>query len=165
MNLKLIIFSLLVMISIAATNTNQSLKVDVPAAVLDAMNARYPDAENVKWETEDDDEYEAEFKMDKAEMSATFEEDGTWVETETKMKKSDLPNVVKEAIALEFEEYKIESVEKLETPDYPVAYEVSLENEEEGAELEVVLSPEGEILTQKIKGEDEELEGGSPDDY
>jgi len=71
-----------------------SQKINVPAAVTKAFNSRYPGATNVKWGKENAKEFEAEFKLNGDNVSANFGADGSWVETETVIKVTDLPAAV-----------------------------------------------------------------------
>jgi hypothetical protein len=54
---------------------------DVPQAVLDSFNSKYPGARDVEWEVEKEDGklyFEAEFKMDNKGKEAHFRSDGTF---------------------------------------------------------------------------------------
>ena len=140
------------------------VKTEVPKAVLEAFAAKYPAAQKVKWEEEEEGVYEAEFKMNGKEMSANFKADGTWLETEMEIKKSDLPQVVKTAIASQFPGYELEEVEQIETPDRAVAYEVILENESDDVDMEAVFSADGTLLKKKMGKEDDDDEDDDDDD-
>ncbi|MCB0630132.1 MAG: PepSY-like domain-containing protein [Saprospiraceae bacterium] len=129
---------------------------EVPQVVLDAFAAKFPHVKKVKWEKEADNEYEAEFKQGGHEMSANFDSDGTWLETEVEMKKAELPDAVKKAIQREFSGYDIEEAERVETPDLPLAFEVELENEADNTEVEAVFSADGKLLKKKMEKESEE---------
>lgn len=55
---------------------------DVPAAVKEALKAKYPDAQGTKWEAEKTDghlAYEAEFKVGGKGKEAYFKPDGTFI--------------------------------------------------------------------------------------
>lgn len=127
---------------------------NVPQAVLDAFAGKFPQAQHVKWEEEHEDEYEAEFKINKMEMSANFKADGTWLETEMEIKKAQLPEAVKQAIAKQFPGFDIEEAEQVETPDQPLAYEVELEGHD--TEVEAVFKADGTLLKKEMKDEDDE---------
>ncbi len=58
---------------------------DVPQAVLDAFNSKYPGAEEVEWEVEKEDGklyFEAEFDVDGKDKEALFRPDGTFSKEE-----------------------------------------------------------------------------------
>jgi hypothetical protein len=59
---------------------------DVPSVVIASFNARYPEAQEVKWSAEDEKGFyfEADFKVGGVQKSAEFKTDGTFVEEEAK---------------------------------------------------------------------------------
>ncbi|MDQ3108498.1 MAG: hypothetical protein M3R17_01265 [Bacteroidota bacterium] len=68
---------------------SQQIKVnssDVPSVVIASFNAKYPDAQEVKWVAEDEKGFyfEATFKIGVVEKSAEFKTDGTFVEEQQK---------------------------------------------------------------------------------
>jgi len=100
-----------------------SQKINVPAAVTKAFNSRYPGATNVKWGKENAKEFEAEFKLNGDNVSANFGADGSWVETETVIKVTDLPAAVVAAINKNYPGAVITTAEKLEEPGDKLLYE------------------------------------------
>jgi hypothetical protein len=118
---------LLIALSIfAITTTSHSQKVNVPPAVTKAFNGKYPNATNIKWGKESAKEYEAEFKLNESNVSANFDTDGTWVETETVIKVTDLPAVVVAAIKKNYPGAVITMAEKLEQPGNKLLYETAI---------------------------------------
>ena len=118
---------LLIALSIfAITTTSCSQKVNVPPDVTKAFNGKYPDATNIKWGKESAKEYEAEFKLNGSNVSANFGTDGTWVETETVIKVTDLPAVVVTAIKKNYPGAVITMAEKLEQPGNKLFYETTI---------------------------------------
>ena len=100
-----------------------SQKINVPAAVTNAFNSKYPGATNVKWGKESAKEFEAEFNLNGNNVSANFATNGTWVETETVIKVADLPAAVVAAINKKYPGAVITSAEKLEEPGDTLLYE------------------------------------------
>lgn len=133
--------------------TLQSCGQSVPEKVKSAFAGKFPNASSVKWDKENDKEWEAEFKMEGREYSANFTVDGNWKETEYEIKKSEIPQAVKDAVAKDYSGYDIEDVEKTETPEYE-AYELELEKGEET--VEVIFSSDGKMIKKKVKHEEEE---------
>ena len=123
---------------------------DVPQKVKDAFAQKFPGVKKVKWEKENDKEWEGEFKKKGMEYSANFLEDGTWKETEHEIKKSDIPANIKTALIAEFPDYKIEDAEISETSGGSV-YEFEIEKIE--SEMEVVIDMKGKIFIKEIKDE------------
>lgn len=129
-------------------------KTDVPQAVKDAFALKFPKAKAVKWEMEDEGEYEAEFKLDGKKMSANFATDGSWLETEMEIKEADLPQAVSVAIAAQFPGYELEEIEQVEKPGMAMVYEVELEGE--GQEIEAVFDAAGTLLHQSAEEGEED---------
>src|SRR5206468_966913 len=82
---SIIAFALLATVSCAAQN--------VPETVKNAFAKSFPNTTVKKWDKEDSN-YEANFTKDGKSMSATFDANGTWMETETDIKISELPAAV-----------------------------------------------------------------------
>lgn len=122
-----------------------------PKEVQAAFSKKYASADDIKWEQEDD-EWEAEFKNQGVKMSASFDNTGEWIETESKVKKDDIPSEVFKAISLEYNGFEIEKVEKTESNDFS-GYEITLEKEE--TEVEILCTAEGVITIKKVEVEDE----------
>lgn len=74
---RLIIMSAVIVAGFTACHKNIASNT-VPVDVVTAFNQRYPDAERVKWET-DDGMYEATFKINGNKENAYYEPDGTLV--------------------------------------------------------------------------------------
>ena len=82
-----------------------------------AFNEKFPTAKSVKWDMEEENEWEAEFKMDGAEMSAVFDAKGVWLETEKEISKKQIPEAIKATLDRDYQGYKVEEIEWLETPE------------------------------------------------
>jgi len=128
-------------------------KAEVPNQVKDAFSKKFPTAKKVKWEKEHETEWEAEFKMDGMEYSANFSTDGTWMETEYEIEKSDIPAAVKQTLDQEFAGYEIEEAEISETKDGKV-YEFELEKGKNEFEVRILL--DGRVLKKEIQNEEDE---------
>jgi len=128
-------------------------KSNVPEKVKSAFSQKFPTAKKVKWDKENENEWEAEFKMNGEEYSANFTSDGIWKETEHEIEKSDISTAVKQTLDKEFAGYDIEEVEVSETMDGKV-YEFAMEKGE--TEMEVAISPDGKVVKKEVKKEDEE---------
>lgn len=125
---------------------------DAPSSVKEAFEKKFPNAKSVKWEKENDAEWEADFKMNGIKYSANFLSDGSWKETEHEIKKSELPTEVQNTLNQQFNEYKIEEAEMVETSEFS-GYEIEIEKGKEAIEL--VIDKSGKVLKQKTEEEDE----------
>jgi len=63
----------------------------VPVTVKSSFEKTFPKIKEVKWEMEHEN-YEANFKSEGKTMSALFDSQGAWLETETDIKVSELPS-------------------------------------------------------------------------
>lgn len=124
-----------------------------PKQVSEAFNKKFNNTSNLKWEQEEENEWEAEFKMNGEKASAIFDANSTWLETETNIAKKDIPAEVQKAINLQFEDWNIEKAEIIETPEFK-GYEILLDKEE--TETEILVTAAGEITIKKTKTEEEE---------
>ncbi len=128
-------------------------KKEAPSKVKTTFIQKFPNAKKVKWDKENESEWEAEFKMNGKGYSANFNSDGTWKETEYEIKKSEIPSAVKQTLAAQFAGYDMEEVEISETPEGKV-YEFALENDE--TDMEVAISSEGMVVKKNVKKEEDD---------
>lgn len=127
-----------------------------PEAVKAAFKQKFPDVKEAKWEKEHDNEWEADFKMGGKKYSASFKNDGTWIETEHEIGVADVPEAVKNTLDSEFDGYKVEESEMAETPSETV-YEFELEKGK--SEIEVAIGADGKVLKKEAEKEDGDEEG------
>lgn len=147
---------ILIVVAFAALSfTACAQKTTAPKNVVKAFTQKFPDAKSVKWDKENDTEWEAEFKLHGEEYSANFSTDATWKETEHEIETSAIPANVKQTLDSEFVGYKIEEAEISETADGSV-YEFELVKDE--TEMEVAISPDGKVVKKEVKAEEEEDE-------
>ena len=80
---KSILFAFLFAIMVATSCSEKSISEhEVPGAVVSAFKTKYPEATDTKWITEKKDGktiYEAQFKTQKEEVEAEFNEDGSFI--------------------------------------------------------------------------------------
>jgi hypothetical protein len=126
---------------------------EVPAKITSSFSKKFPTAKKVKWDKENETEWEAEFKMNGEEYSANYSNDGIWKETEHEIEKSAIPAAVKKTLDTEFAGYDIDEAEVSETPEGTV-YEFALEKNE--VDMEVAISPNGKVVKKEMKKSDDE---------
>lgn len=122
-----------------------------PKSVNDNFNSKFSGATKVKWDQEEANEWEAEFKMNGSDMSASFNNSGTWLETEKEIKEKELPALVASVLKEKYSDYKVEEVAEIQKPGFS-GYEIGLEKGEEMLEIQV--NPDGTIAN-VIKGEED----------
>lgn len=133
---------------VAVEKCKSKTKLVVPEIVKSAFKSAYPAVTKVKWDMEKTGEYEAEFKINKVEVSVVYDEKGNLLETETEIKFSDLPQAVKDAIAKDFAGYKIEEIEKVEKKGV-ISYEMEVEKGK--MEYELTYDLNGKLLNKEEK--------------
>ena len=124
-------------------------EAQTPAKVLTAFKQKFPEAKNVKWGKEGKTEYEAEFKLNGANVSSNFNVDGTWLETETSISEAQLPDKVKTAFAAVAIGQKIKEMAKIEKKDGSVSYEI--EYQLGVKKLEIIFDENGNLISPKKK--------------
>ena len=123
-----------------------------PQKVKEAFAKKFPTVKKVKWDKENETEWEAEFKMKGTEYSANFLEDGTWQETEHEINKNAIPTNIKKVLDNQFSGYKIEESEISETVKGSL-YEFEIEKGEEN--LEVAIDNNGKVVKKEVLKEKE----------
>ena len=140
---------------LCVTSYAQKITADkVPAEVTSAFKTKFPEAKDVKWEMEKTNEYEARFKTNGVEQSASFSADGKWMETESEIKVSDLPAEVKQSIEKQFPGFKMEEASKVDNAQHGTCYEAEIEKGKES--YEVLLNSKGELLSKNAEKEEDD---------
>jgi superfamily II DNA or RNA helicase len=122
----------------------------VPAIVKESFKSKFPEVRKVEWKLEGDEDYEAEFKLKEVEVAAKFDAKGKWLETETAIEQSELPEKVQATIAKEYKGYKIVETQKVvRADDKPMLFEVHLDNAEEI--LKLLLEKNGTVSSKSAK--------------
>jgi len=124
-----------------------------PKNVAYNFNMKFQNATKVKWDQEEENEWEAEFKMNGDAMSASFDNAGKWLETEKELKKNQLPAAVLNAFNTHYAGYKLGETAEIEKPDFK-GYELGIEKGEET--LEILITADGTITSVKKVEEGED---------
>ncbi|NOY36082.1 MAG: hypothetical protein GXO83_00735 [Chlorobi bacterium] len=134
-------------------------ELQVPEAVTTAFRAKFANAGETEWGMEEDSSYEAEFKLNDKEMSASFDKAGTWLETEYCIADSLLPAAIVDSVKILFDSAVIKKAEVSETPQGKF-YELELKTGEK--ETEAVFDENGwlKVLKKEQMKEEEEGEEG-----
>jgi hypothetical protein len=117
------------------------------------FSKKYATAKSVKWDNEEKNEWEAEFTMDGKKMSASFDNSGKWIESETAIAEKDLPAPVIATLNKDFPGYKKSLIEIFESTEIK-GFELGLKKGE--TSIEVIFDTNGKILKKTdVKEEDE----------
>ncbi len=151
MKTVIILFAAVLLCSVSSFS--QKLTDDkVPASVKAAFKAKFPKVTTVSWEMEDKKEYEASFKLDKYDYTASFDLNARWLETESVTDATKLPKVVSDAVSKQFPGFTIKVAEQTVSAK-GTEYELSLSK---GTEKKtVVISDKGIVMENEV-GKDKE---------
>ena len=142
---------LIVWMGLAGTAAAQKQTArQVPASVKQSYHSMFPGVRRVEWKLKGDKNYEAEFKYHGADIAAKFDATGKWLETETTIARSKLPQTVSETISKDFKEYRIIETQKIERfDDKQILFEVHLANAKEI--LKAQFDSQGAVLSKSTK--------------
>jgi hypothetical protein len=136
--------------SLEAPKGKSKSAAEVPAAVRQAFQARFPAVRSAEWKRKSDQNYEAEFTLKAVEIAAKFDSGGKWLETESAIDPSKVPQRVQEAIAHKFNGYKTVETQIVERPNEErQIYELHLENAQQIVKAQ--FDADGAILNQSTK--------------
>lgn len=127
-----------------------------PENVRKEFAKKYPSAQAVKWDSEEANEWEAEFKINGTEMSASFDDKGSWLETESEISEKELPVAVTNTLKKDFSGFKTGEISTIENPKMK-GFELALKKGE--TSFEVVFDNSGKVIKNtEIKKEKEDKE-------
>jgi hypothetical protein len=131
---------------------------EVPQAVLLAFNQAYPGATVKEYaeETEDGQKfYEISCEFQGRKIDASYKPDGTVAAIEEVIAVEQLPDVVNQAIAKEFQQFSIILAEKVEK-EGKTFFEVKLLDTKDQKKYELQFSDTGKLIEKEVKKGDEE---------
>lgn len=123
----------------------------IPAPVITAFKARFPDAAEAKWEKTKKDKYEAKFKQTGKKAKAKFTSDGKWDSSELTKSEGDLPTAAADYLKKNYAGRAIDKVEWKEAAAGKQEFEVKLKKDNAGKETELTFDGAGKFLKEKKK--------------
>lgn len=117
---------------------------DVPKIVKLAFEKKYPDERSPKWGVDRNGNFEAAFKDDGEKYRADFTPSGEWIETENNIKEKELPEVIRQIIKEQFQDYKIVELERVAHAKKGFFYDV--EFKKDGKKMDVEFNEQGEVI-------------------
>ncbi len=154
--MKRIVIVLLTAALMSNSAIAQKISADkIPGAVTSEFKSKFPKATNVPWEIENNNDYEASFKLNGQEVSANFDKNGKWLETETEIKVSALPASIQSSLSKDFAGYKIAEASKIESLKNGNCFEAEIEKG--GETFDMLFASNGKLLS-KTKVEEEKGE-------
>lgn len=115
-----------------------------PVKVQKAFETKFPDAASVKWAKENSNEWEAEFTVNGIKTSANFKTTGDWVETESQINISELPEAVSAEIKKLHPKGEITAAFRIESAKDGIKYEADVKTSKKTTE--VILKEDGSSL-------------------
>lgn len=134
--------TLLILLLFACTLAQAQIKA--PDAVTAAFSKKFPDARHVKWGKENAKEFEAGFELKGRKMSANFDLQGNWKETEMEIDVIDLPAAVVKSIHSKYPDAVISGADRTEKADGKIIYEAGIKMK--GKKMEVELFGDGRFV-------------------
>lgn len=102
----------------------------------DALWMKYPDIQNVSWNTDDHGNQEAEFEMQGEKYRADFDQQGQWIETENSIDYDDLPEAVKQALK-DYDKDDIAEVEHVDNQKKGEFFDVEFKQKGKNKDIEI----------------------------
>ncbi len=117
---------------------------EVPQAVKDTFEKMYPGENDPDWHLDSHGYYEANFKKKGIKYRADYFKDGRWFETETNIKKKELPKAIRKVIEEKYSWYKIAEIEKVQHHTKGLFYDVEFKRK--GKNKDVEFKEDGTII-------------------
>lgn len=142
---------ILVVLLFTFTLVSNGQKV-APETVKKAFAQKYAAAKSVKWDSESANEWEAEFTLNGKEMSASYDNAGKWLESETEVSSKELPAAVSATLKKQFAGYKTGEMSIFESPEMK-GFEIALTKDKSA--LEVLIDASGKVLKNTPVGKED----------
>ena len=137
--MKKFLFVALAAILTTSSFGQKTSKDNIPQIVKDALKKSFPTAQNEKWEKENQN-FEAEFNLNKEEVSALFSPEGKLLETEVEIALGELPKPIVNYVSKNLSGKKIKEASKI----IDAAGKVSFEAEVDGTDY--IFDASGNLL-------------------
>jgi hypothetical protein len=111
-----------------------------------AFKQQFPGAVKHRWVVSLDKgkEYKVDFFFKSTKYKAYFNQDGKLVEVEKEIHPSDLPNLVQQSLATQFQHYKVLKSYVIEKNDSVNAYEMTVKSD--GVKTTLIMSRDGYMI-------------------
>ncbi len=124
---------------------------DVPGNVKSSLEKNYV-VKDADWDKEGVN-YEASFEQKGSEISIVLDGNGSILETEQEIKKSELPSVILEALKKDYADFELEEAARIETKGV-ITYEAEVEKGK--MSLELVFDTNGKLIKKEVIEEDKD---------
>jgi hypothetical protein len=146
----------ILIVSLSLISVSAFSQKNPPENVKREFIKKYASAQSVRWESEEKNEWEAEFRIDGKKISASFDNSAKWIESETEITEKELPASVVSTLNKDFLGYKKGHIEIFENAEIK-GFELGLKKGE--SSIEVIIDNNGKIIRKTdVKREDEKTE-------
>lgn len=159
-NLFVLSVFLVLLVVACGQQTEKTGSDQIPQNVLEALNAKFPDAEINKWTKENEGEiiiYDFEFTQEGHNFEADVKEDGTIHNWEKAITAEDLPVAVQDTFNEKYPDAEMKEIMEItaviEGEDQLEGYEIVFETPD-NKEIEITVAPDGTI-TEEDSGDEE----------
>jgi hypothetical protein len=142
--MKNILLLLITPLLITQLSCRSSEEENAPEVVMTAFQKKYPDENDPDWHKDRNGNFESNFKKDGSHYKADFSPDGSWIETERRIKKKDLPEAVGVRLKEDFDEYEVVEIEEVDHHSKGLFYDVELRKD--GEKKDVEFNRKGEVI-------------------
>ena len=97
-----------------------------PTEVLKAFKLKFPTAKKVKWDKENEHEFEASFLLNGIKYATNYTDKGEWLETESPLTFLQLPKEVQTSFSTSHKKDKPRLVSKIEQAKGVIKYEIEI---------------------------------------
>ncbi|AZQ60359.1 hypothetical protein EJ994_16670 [Maribacter sp. MJ134] len=111
-------------------------KGQTPEAVKKSFKSKYPNESDPDWRKDKNGNFESHFKKDGEHYRADFAPNGEWIETESNIKKKELPKAILKVLEADFEDIKIVEIEKVDHATKGTFYDVEIKIDGKKKDLE-----------------------------
>lgn len=132
-------------LAITQVNAQKMNAKDVPASVKSSLEKNYS-VKDADWDKEGEN-YEASFEQKGTEISIVFDANGSILETEREIKKSELPIAIQNTLKKDYAGFEIEEAARIETKGV-ITYEAEVEKGK--MFLDLVFDANGKLLKKEI---------------
>lgn len=120
--------------------------INVPKAVLQAFQAKYPQAESTEWVKMKDGAYRANFISGETKMEAVFNKNGEWLTGKTYLSSEAVPPALLDVLKTRFKDYHLDKFSSETAPNRPTTFTAYLKSG--NVLLDVVMDSTGKVLKQ-----------------
>lgn len=126
----------LFLLASATLSCQNGKKKDTPEAVKKTFKAMYPGENDPDWHVDAHGNYESHFKIKGVKYRADYAADGSWIETETNIKISELPKAIQDEIDHTYFLYAIAEIEKVKHHSKGTFYDVEFKQKGKNKDIE-----------------------------